>query len=74
MVIVVVDLDGIGGRCVEVAIAVGVRVSSNSEGRSIVSEAWVVGIVCGGEGTHETAKRETAAAIVAIPFIKDSCS
>ena len=74
MIAVLVGLVGNGGRCVEVAIADGVRVSSNSEGRSIVSEAWVVGIVCGGEGTHETAKREIAAAIVAIPFIKDSYS
>ena len=74
MIAVLVGLVGNRGRCVEVSIAGGVRVSSNSDGRSIVSEAWVVGIICGGEGTHETAKRETAAAIVAIPFIKDSCS
>jgi hypothetical protein len=51
-----------------------VIVTSNSEGRSIVSEAWVVGIACGGEGTHEPAKRENAIAIVAITFINDSFS
>jgi hypothetical protein len=73
-VTVSIGIVGVGGRGVQVAVADGVIVTSNSNGGSIASEAVIVGVAFGCEATHEPAKRETAIAIVTTRFIREGYS
>ena len=67
---VLIVLVGIAGRGVQVVVADGVIVTSDSNGGSIASEAGIVGVAFGCEVTHEPAKRDTAITIVTNRFIR----